>query len=302
MIIENCLNSIMHQNYKNFELIVVDGHSTDNTVEIARKYTDKVYYETSGTRASACNVGVNHAKGDIIVFTDDDCEVPKDWLMQIAANFNNEPIDVLGGSAITPEQSSKIEKAFGAVLNHLLLFTYSWDSCEKVIGCNSAYKKQDLIEIGGFNEKLPTAEETELNFRLKKLGKKIKYSEKLSLLHNRRGTIRLFCKQQFKFGIGKGKWLRSNPSAIKASNIIVQLLIFGTFVILPILVVFNLTIASIILLTGFGLLLTSAFYASIKEKQVSIFPFIILATIIWIYAQGFGQLSGLLQKEPQKNL
>ena len=291
--LSDCLQSLVRQEYKSFEIIVVDAHSQDNTVEIAKKYTDKVFFEEGGTRASGCNVGIKYAHGDIIAFTDDDCEVPKDWLKQIVSNFEDETLDVLGGLAKTPEDSSKIEKAFGAVLNDLLLITYSWDDWEKVIGCNSAYRKATLIDAGGFRENLLTAEETELHFRLKQAGKRIRYLDSLFVLHNRRCTPRQFWKQQFRFGVGKGKWLRSNPSAIKASNFLAQLLLFVSFVFLPMLAIIGfLTIVIGILLVGAFLLSVLSLYASVKEKELSLFPFIILASIIWIYSQGLGQLKG----------
>ena len=293
----NCLQSLARQEYTNFEIIVVDGHSKDNTIEIAKKYTDKVFLEEGGTRASGCNVGIQHAQGEIIAFTDDDCEAPKDWLKQIVSNFEDETLAVLGGSTKTPEISSKIEKAFGAVQKDLLSLTNSWESvraaCDNVIGCNSAYRKATLIDAGGFNENLPTAEETELHFRLKKAGKQIRYLDSLYVLHNRRCGIRQYWKQQFRFGVGTGKWERSNPSAIKASNFLAQLLIFGTFIFLPILAIIGLlNIVVSILLVGAFLLSVLSLYASAKEKQFSLFPFIILAAIIWIYSQGLGQLRG----------
>ncbi|MGA2681836.1 MAG: glycosyltransferase [Candidatus Bathyarchaeia archaeon] len=295
--LSNCLQSLVRQEYTNFEIIVVDGHSKDNTIEIAKKYTNKVFFEEGETRASGCNVGIQHAQGDIIAFTDDDCEVPKDWLTQIVSNFEDETLDVLGGSTKTPEKSSKIEKAFGAVQNDLLSLTNSWEStraaCDNVIGCNSAYRKATLIDAGGFNEKLPTAEETELHFRLKQAGKQIRYLGSLFVVHNRRCSVRQYWKQQFRFGVGTGKWERSNLSAIKASNFLAQLLIFGSFVFLPILAILGfLTIVVGILLVGIFLLLVVSLYASVKEEQLSLFPFIILASIIWSYSQGLGQLRG----------
>ena len=171
--LENCLKSLVNQDYKDFEIIVVDGHSKDNTVQIAKKYTDLVFYENYGTRAAGCNVGIQHAHGEVIAFTDDDCEIPKDWVKQIASKFEKDAtLDVLGGSTITPKGSSKMEKAFGLIQNYYSPLTYSRGAYEKVPGCNSAYRKKALIEVGGFNDCLPYVEEQELQFRLKQAGKK----------------------------------------------------------------------------------------------------------------------------------
>jgi len=294
--LEKCLQSLVNQEYKDFEIIVVDGHSKDNTVEIAKKYTHSVFYENYGTRAAGCNIGIRQAHGEIVAFTDDDCEVPKDWLREIASKFEDDTLDVLGGSTITPNESSKMEKAFGVIQNHIKPLTYSRGAYEKVAGCNSAYRKKALVEVGGFNDTLPYVEEQELQFRLKQTGKKIEYIDHLFVLHNPRTTIRQFWKQHFNYGLGKGKWIRSNPSAIKASNILVQLLIFGPFILLPILAIANLFILYCTVL-GFAVaLLALSFYVSLKVHQIFLFPFAVLASILWVYSEGLGQLKGFLSR------
>ena len=70
--IRRCLQAVFNQTLKPFEVIVVDGHSTDKTVENARKFPVKVFYEDYHTRAGACQIGVKNARGDYISFTDAD--------------------------------------------------------------------------------------------------------------------------------------------------------------------------------------------------------------------------------------
>ena len=62
--IERCLQAVFNQTLKPFEVIVVDGHSTDKTVENARKFPVKVVYEDYGTVGGARQVGVENAEGD----------------------------------------------------------------------------------------------------------------------------------------------------------------------------------------------------------------------------------------------
>ena len=78
--IEQCLEAVFNQTLNPLEVIVVDGHSTDKTVENARKFPVKVFYEDYHTRAGACQIGVENANGDFIAFTDADFVVlvPKD--------------------------------------------------------------------------------------------------------------------------------------------------------------------------------------------------------------------------------
>ena len=296
-VLDNCLKSIVNQEYSNFEIIVVDGHSKDNTVEIAQKYTNLVFYENYGTRAAGCNVGIQQAHGEIIAFTDDDCEVPKNWLKQIAYRFEDETLDILGGSTITPKASSRMEKAFGIIQNYYSPLTHARGAYEKVPGCNSAYRKTALIQVGGFNDNLPYVEEQELQFRLKQADKKIEYLDNLFVLHNRRANAKQFWKQHFNYGVGKGRWIRLNFSAIKISNILVQLLIFGPFILFPILALVNSFIMYGTLLGAAIVVLAISVYASIKEQQVCLFPFTVLASLLWVYSEGLGQLKGFFTRD-----
>ena len=69
--LDECLNSIKNQTYKNTELIVIDNNSTDNTKEIARRYTDKVYNQ-GPERSAQRNFGVNQSNGEYVVIIDSD--------------------------------------------------------------------------------------------------------------------------------------------------------------------------------------------------------------------------------------
>jgi glycosyltransferase involved in cell wall biosynthesis len=57
--IGRCLESIKNQTFKDFEILVIDGNSKDKTVEIVRRYTDKIFYSNKGSPGPARNVGVN---------------------------------------------------------------------------------------------------------------------------------------------------------------------------------------------------------------------------------------------------
>ena len=71
--IERCLEAVFDQIVQPFEVIVVDGHSTDKTVENARKFAVRILYENYGTAGGARQVGVGNAEGDYVAFADADC-------------------------------------------------------------------------------------------------------------------------------------------------------------------------------------------------------------------------------------
>ena len=84
-ILEKCLKSIENLDYpkEELEVVIVDGHSEDGTVEIARKYGCRVVYESVGTIGGARNIGVQNSNGEFIVFTDADCVAERDWLKNL---------------------------------------------------------------------------------------------------------------------------------------------------------------------------------------------------------------------------
>jgi len=99
--IRRCLQSIIKQNYKKFEIIVVDNHSTDATQKIAKVFTNKVF--TYGPERSAQrNYGASKAIGEYIFFIDADMELKNDVLASIILYINE--VKKFGG-AIIPEQS-----------------------------------------------------------------------------------------------------------------------------------------------------------------------------------------------------
>ena len=95
--IERCLEAVFNQTIKPFEVIVVDGHSTDKTVENARKFPVRVFYEEYHTRAGACQIGVENAKGDYVAFTDADCIPERNWLENLIKEFDAGIVGVGGG-------------------------------------------------------------------------------------------------------------------------------------------------------------------------------------------------------------
>lgn len=96
--LKKCLDSIVNQTYKNFEIIVVNDGSPDNSQQIIQKYTDKYsfikgYIKKNNGLSSARNFGVKKATGDYLIFVDSDDYIEKDLLKNINQNLEN--VDIL---------------------------------------------------------------------------------------------------------------------------------------------------------------------------------------------------------------
>ena len=304
-ILEKCLAAIQNLDYpkEEYEVIIVDGHSTDNTVEIAKKYGCKIVYEDVGTRGGACNIGVKNAKGEFIAFTDGDCVVPKDWLRNLIKHFNDKNIASVGGPNITPEEDTEFAECIGLVLTFLSKPGSRYGLvADKVIetfhnsGCNVAYRKNVIEEAGWFNEKLITCEDEELDYRILEKGYKILYTPDAKVLHYRRPTWKRFYKQAYKYAVGRmqaiklhwkmGKWYHYTPPALIS-------LIAILFALSPINFSYFWGAISILVIGGIGIGLMSLYLGS-KMKMSDFYTFCGLIAV-WFWASGFGYFRGLVK-------
>jgi glycosyltransferase involved in cell wall biosynthesis len=161
--LDACLSSIKNQTYKNIEIIVVDNNSTDNTKEIAKKYTKNVFNK-GPERSAQRNYGAKNAKGKYFLFIDSDMELtPKvvgDCVQKIQSD---EKIKAL----IIPEKSVGI--GFWAQCKALERSFYvgvDWLEAARF------FEKNLFQKMGGFNENLISAEDWDLSQRVSTFGKK----------------------------------------------------------------------------------------------------------------------------------
>lgn len=93
-VIEDCLNSLLEQNYEDFEIIVVDDGSTDNTLSILKRFSDskvkiELIEQTHKGAGAARNLATKNAKGEILVFVDADMTFDVDFISQLIKPIEN---------------------------------------------------------------------------------------------------------------------------------------------------------------------------------------------------------------------
>jgi len=148
--IAQCLVSLSHQTLArtDYEIIVVDGGSTDRTCEIARKYADMVFIQKSKKVGGARNDGAEAAKGEIVATTDADCILPPDWLEQIRDAFAADPAVVQIYGPVYPIEDS-IGNRFSLLLaNTFSRIGYYSRTFYYTLGCNTAFRKDAFVKAG----------------------------------------------------------------------------------------------------------------------------------------------------------
>ena len=173
-----CLESIKNQDYAgDYEVIVVDNASTDNTARIARDWGARVAYESKQSPAAARQKGAEVATGKIIAFIDADTRAPTHWLSTVVWRFLCKPemVSLSGPYAYADAgRFSKITTYVGNFLSIITdqLFRKVFGKGSAIWGCNFAVRRSAFWEVGGFDTSIKFyGEEYELSLKLRKAGK-----------------------------------------------------------------------------------------------------------------------------------
>lgn len=185
--LERCLDALIGSTYPVFEILVIDNHSTDDTVTIAQQKGVKVIQliERPGP-AAARNFGAQHAHGEIFFFVDSDVIVDRDTIALVADNFQRNPeiVAVFGSYDDEPH-----EQNFMSQYRNLFHHFHHQHSCTDAFtfwgGCG-AIRKKVFEEMGGFNQKRytkPSIEDIELGYRIRKKGYRILLDKDMQVKH-----------------------------------------------------------------------------------------------------------------------
>ena len=169
--IEKCLKSVNEQNFprEQFELIVVDSSSTDKTVEIAKKLSDKTIICERKGAAFGRNVGAKQAKGDYFLFLDGDSVACKDWIKNGVDSLQHTVC--CSGPALPLEENTGFHTKIAFFLWNSLAFLCSKLNRPIFIGANLGIRKQVFEEVGGFLDTGKTGEDFELSLKVSRTGK-----------------------------------------------------------------------------------------------------------------------------------
>lgn len=184
--IEDALTSLKSQfTPKEYEIIVCDGFSTDRTVEIAKKYADKIVYENKRTISAGRQTGAKAAQGDVIVCAGADVFVEPEWLDTLTRPiFGKTHVASIG--SVLPRDGNRLENAFSHGVLNPLGAALSRLNTHFVVADNMALCAKTFRKIGGFNPHLVTGEDTDLIRRMKEHGKVAYLPEAQSYVSMRR--------------------------------------------------------------------------------------------------------------------
>lgn len=212
--LKTCLESLERLNYPNYEVILVDDGSTDTTEQIAANFPNTRYlkHQVNQGLSVARNTGINASNGEIVAFTDSDCRADEDWLHYLVGDLLNSRFVGIGGHNFLPPEDSWVATAVMVSPGGPAHVMLTDRIAEHIPGCNMAFYKWALDEIGGFDAIFHLAgDDVDICWRLQQRGYRIGFSPAGFVWHYRRSNVRAYLRQQHGYGEAEALLVRKHP-------------------------------------------------------------------------------------------
>ncbi len=219
--LKGCLDACLALDCPDFEIIVVNDGSTDDT--------EKLLESTEGIRAfhldpcglsAARNYGAKMSKGEILAFTDDDCRPDVHWLAWLAHAFTTSEHAAIGGPNLAPQPDSlalSLTTAAPGAPTHVMLDD---TTAEHLPGCHLSVRRSAFDQIGGFDKQFHTAgDDVDFCWRLRDSGHTLGFCGASFVWHHRRATPWRYLKQQMGYGKAEALLFKKHPQRFSEGGI-----------------------------------------------------------------------------------
>ncbi len=195
--LEDAIRGLLQLNYTNYEIIIINGPSTDNSQEVIDSWSNKIKFSTIPDRnlSISRNAGINLADGEIIAFIDDDAVPHPEWLNKLANNYLDSCVGGVGGFTIDNTGSRfQVKKSIcdrygnarnpDSSLDEKLFCFKNSPLYPSILGTNCSYRKSAILDIGGFDHTFAyLLDETDVCLRLIDSNYLIKYEPEALVFH-----------------------------------------------------------------------------------------------------------------------
>jgi glycosyltransferase involved in cell wall biosynthesis len=216
------LEALRKVEYPDFEVIVVNDGSTDSTPEIAVEYAVRLISTPNRGLSSARNTGMEAATGEIVAYVDDDAYPDPHWLQYLAHAFTTTDFAGVGGPNIPPQGDGMIAESVANAPGGPSHVLTSDQIAEHIPGCNMAFRRDALLEVGGFDPVYRAAgDDVDLCWKIQASGRKIGFHPSAVVWHHRRNSVKAYWRQQKGYGKAEAlleeKWTQKYNSFGHAS-------------------------------------------------------------------------------------
>ena len=210
--LEKCIEFLDKQTMQieNFEIIIVDDGSSDGTAELGKSLQEsgdfhiKYLFQKNKGPATARNLGICQARGEIILFLDDDCRAKEKWLEELVKGYEDPQVGGTGGRIISPLRGTLADR-YCSHVGLLETPKIKGNRVEYVITANASFRKSVLEEVGGFDEnyEFPGGEDPDLCLRVIHAGHKLLFNSNAMVSHHHPRSLSSLRKTYFNYGMGE---------------------------------------------------------------------------------------------------
>jgi succinoglycan biosynthesis protein ExoA len=246
--IQRTLQQLTAQDYdpQRFEILVVDGQSTDGTPDLVAAFAQqhgnvRLLANPQRWSSAARNIGVRHARGELVAIVDGHCEIDGDqYLHNLAAAFARSGADCLGRpQPLDVSQASPLQRAIAAARSsplghHPASFIYcSYEGPVPAHSVAVAYRRAVFETVGLFDESFDACEDVEFNHRVDRAGLRCYFTPRVAVRYCPRESLGGLFRQLVRYGRGRVRLLRKHPDTLSFGTLIPLLFVLGLIAGLP---------------------------------------------------------------------
>lgn len=313
--LDNLLLDYANQKYplQQCELLIIDGNSTDATIEIANQFKKKnpdlsiaVHNNPGQILSSGWNIALSNAKGDIILRVDAHARMPEDFIMNNVAQIEAGE-KICGGHLVTiPPTSEWGNLLYASEHSRFGGGAADFRNAGKARVVDSvayaAYHRSVFATVGGYDERLVRNQDNEIHYRMHKAGFRFYYNPEIKSYYQMRDSLTGLIKQKFNNGIWVGLTLGVQPKCFRPRHLIPGLFVLflalsSILNVVPIERTFSPIALPLISLLYFGSALGFSLKAAIESEKSLGWRFMALPFIFFFmhFAYGMGTWVGLLR-------
>jgi len=302
--VDELLESLRQQSYKNFETLIIEDGSTETCKEVVEKYSSELdityYFKENSGQGFSRNYGFERANGDYFVVFDSDCLIPSHYFETVNDYLQKHKLDAWGGPDREHPSFTPVQKAISYAMTSPFT-TGGIRGNKKHAGTfhprsfNMGISREVFEKTGGYRI-TRMGEDIEFSIRIIREGFKTGLIPKAYVFHKRRTSLGQFYHQLHFFGRARINIGRFYPSEIKAIHALPSVFVAGTAFLLT-LPFWNWSLFKILIvpfLIFFALIFT---HASYKNRSLYIGLLSTIAAFIQLIAYGIGFLSEWWQSQ-----
>jgi glycosyltransferase involved in cell wall biosynthesis len=214
--IRRCVRALKRQRTQRaYEIIVVDDGSTDRSLQWIKGNGIRVFKQGNQGPAAARNLGVEKARGKIVLFTDADCEPLEDWIEQMARPLEDPSVSGVKGAYLT--RQNKIVPRFVQREYESKYERMKRDCHIDFVDTYAAgFVKKDFLAVGKYDTRFPTAsvEDQEFSFRMWEKGCRMVFNPEARVYHTHADGLWNYMKKKFRIGFWKALVLKGHPEKV----------------------------------------------------------------------------------------